>query len=77
MELFTKLSATDKKKFKEKLKSVENFGKSKEKNDTLVKVLNASNRLSLAENLVNNSTCASSYNLNKFKIIKVLVMFSI
>ena len=35
-----------------------------------VKVLNASKRSSITELLVNNSTCANSYNINRFKIIK-------
>ena len=35
-----------------------------------VKVLNASKRLSIAEHLVNNTTCANSYVINRFKIIK-------
>ena len=38
--------------------------------DILVKVLSASKRSSIAEHLVNNSTCANRYNLNTFKIIK-------
>ena len=40
------------------------------KNDILVKVINASKRSSIEEHLVNNSTCADSYNINRFKIIK-------
>ena len=40
------------------------------KDDKPVKVLNASERSSIAELLVKNSTCANSYNLNGFKIIK-------
>ena len=35
-----------------------------------VKVLNASKRLSIAEHLVNNTTCANSYVINRFKTIK-------
>ena len=51
-------------------KSVDNFYISKKKNDIPVKVLNVSKRSPIAEHLVNNSTCANTYNLNKFKIIK-------
>ena len=40
------------------------------KDDIPVKVLNASKRSSIAEHLVNNSTCANSYNLKRFKVIK-------
>ena len=36
----------------------------------MVKVLNASKRSSFAEHLVNNLSCANSYYLNSFKIIK-------
>ena len=35
-----------------------------------VKVVNASKRSAIADHLVNNSNCASTYNMNKFKIIK-------
>ena len=51
-------------------KSVDNFCLSVKKDDILVKVLNASKRSSIAEHMVNNSTCASSYNINIFKIIR-------
>ena len=51
-------------------KSVENFCISFKKDDIPVKFLNASKRSSIAEHMVNNSTCASSYNLRIFKIIK-------
>ena len=33
-------------------------------------MVNASKRSAIAEHLVNNSNCASNYNLNRFKIIK-------
>ena len=51
-------------------KSVENFCFLEKKGDVPVKVLNASKRSSIAEHLVNNSTCANSYNLIGFKTIK-------
>ena len=51
-------------------KSVENFCFSDKKDDIPVKAINAFKRSSIAEHLVNNSTCANSYNLNRFKIIK-------
>ena len=51
-------------------KSVEKFCFSKKKDCISVKVLNASKRSSIVENLVNNSTCANSYNINRFKMIK-------
>ena len=60
-----------KKRIKEHVpNSVDNFCSSENKNDIPVKVLNSFKRSSIAEHLVNNSTCANSYNLNKFKIIK-------
>ena len=40
------------------------------KDDIPVKVLKASKRLSIAEQLINNSTCANIYILNWLKIIK-------
>ena len=43
---------------------------SDKKNDKLVKLLNASKRLTIAKHLVNNSTCANIYNLNGFKTKK-------
>ena len=49
-------------------KSVGNFCLSEKKNDILIKVHNASKRLSIAENLVNNPKYANSHNLNRFKI---------
>ena len=45
---------------------VENFCFSDKKDDIPVKVLNASKRSSIAEHLVNNPTCANSYNINRF-----------
>ena len=50
--------------------SVENFCFSEKKDDIQVKVLNASKCSSIAERLVNNSTCANSCNLNRFKVSK-------
>ena len=52
-------------------KNVENFCFSQKKDDIPTKVLNASKRSSVAEKLVNNLTCANSYNLNRFKIAKI------
>ena len=52
-------------------KSVEHFSYSKKENGIPINVLNASKRSSIIENLVNNSTCKSSYNLTKFKIIEI------
>ena len=51
-------------------KSVENFWFSEKKDDTQVKVVNTSKRSFIREHLVNNSTCANSYNLNRIKNIK-------
>ena len=53
-------------------KNVDNFCYLDKKDDIPTKVLNASKRLSIAEHLVNNNnqTCANSYNINRFKIIK-------
>ena len=51
-------------------KSVESFWFSEKKDDIWVIVLNASKCSSIAEHLVINSTCAKSYNLNRFKIVK-------
>ena len=51
-------------------KSIENFCCSDKKDDIPVKVLNASKRSSIAEHLVNNTTCANSYNTNRLKSIK-------
>ena len=50
-------------------KSVENFSSSEKKVDVPVKVLNASNRLSVAEHMVKDSTCRNSHSLNRFKLI--------
>ena len=46
-------------------KSVENFCFSDKKDDIPVKAINAFKRSSIAEHLVNNSTCANSYSLNQ------------
>ena len=51
-------------------KSVDNFCCLDKKDDIPAKVLNASKRSSIAEHLVNNQTCANSYNINRFKVIK-------
>ena len=51
-------------------KSIEEFFKISDKENKFVKVVNASKRFAIAEHLVNNSGCSSSYNLNKIKIIK-------
>ena len=51
-------------------KSEENFYFSDMKSDILVKILNASKSLTIAEHLVDNSTCANSYNLNRLKTNK-------
>ena len=47
-------------------KSVENFCCLDKKDYITAKVLNASKRSIIAENLVNNSTCAKSYNIIRF-----------
>ena len=44
---------------------------SEKKDDIPNKIPHASKRSSIAEHLVNNFTCANSYNLNRFKIIKI------
>ena len=36
----------------------------------IAKVLNASKRSSIAQQLINNPTCVNNYNINRFKIIK-------
>ena len=65
------LKKTAKKRIKEHAPtSVENFYFSDKKDGMPVKDLNVSKRSSIAEHLVNNSTCANSYNLNRFKIVK-------
>ena len=51
-------------------KSIEKFCKMSNKENKFVKVVNASKRSAIAECLVNNNVYASSYNLNKIKIIK-------
>ena len=48
-------------------KSIETFLFSEMKEDISVKVLNASKRSSIAEYLANNTTCANSFYLNRFK----------
>ena len=49
----------------------------KKKVEIPVKFLNATKRSSIAEHFLNNSTCANSYNLNRFKLLKFVVMCSI
>ena len=51
-------------------KSIEDFCKMTNKENKSVRVVNASQRSAIAEHLVNNSDCASNYNLNRYKIIK-------
>ena len=51
-------------------KSREEFYKMSDKENKTVRTVNASKRSAIAENLINNSNCASNYNLNRFKIIK-------
>ena len=51
-------------------KNVDNFCCLDKKDDILAKVLNVSKRSSIAEHLVNNPTCANSYNMNRLEIIK-------
>ena len=70
------------KTFKEKYKrvcpkSVNNVCSSENKDGIPVKVLNTFKRSSIAKHLINNLTCAISYNLNIFKIFKHVIMFSI
>ena len=50
--------------------SVEMLYFPEKKDDKPFKVLNESKRLSNAEQLVNNSTFANSFNLNRYKVIK-------
>ena len=40
------------------------------KKNKSVRVVNASKRSAIAEHLVNNTNCASNYNMNRCKIIK-------
>ena len=47
-------------------KSIEDFCKMTNKENKSVRVVNASQRSAIAEHLVNNSDCASNYNLNRF-----------
>ena len=51
-------------------KSEESFCCLDNKDIIPAKVLNASKRSSIAQHLINNPTCAKSYNINRFKIIK-------
>ena len=46
-------------------KSVESFCCLDKKDDIRAKILNASKRSSIAQHLINNLTCANSYNMNK------------
>ena len=45
------------------------------KDDIPAKVLNASKRSSIAEHLINNPTSANNYNINRFKLLKLVVIF--
>ena len=40
------------------------------KDNKFIRMVIASKRSTIAEHLVNNSDCASNYNLNRYKIIK-------
>jgi len=51
-------------------KSVESICCLDNKDIIPAKVLNASKRSSIAQHLINNPTCANSYDINRFKIIK-------
>ena len=51
-------------------KSIEEFCKMSDKENKTVRMVNASKRSAIAEHLINNSNCASNYNLDRFKIIK-------
>ena len=51
-------------------KSIEEFCKMNDKENKTVRMVNASKRSAIAEHLINNSNCASNYNLDRFKIIK-------
>ena len=51
-------------------KSVDNFCCLDKKDDKPAKVSNESIHSSITEHLVNNPTCANSYNINRFKVIK-------
>ena len=50
-------------------KSLESFCCLDNKDIIPAKVLNASKRSSIAQHLINNPTCANSYDMNRFKII--------
>ena len=52
------------------------FCKISDKENNSVRVVNASKTSAIAEHLVNNSNCASNYNLNIFKIIKICFCIS-
>ena len=58
-------------------KSIQEFCKMSNKENKSVRVVNASKRSAIAEHLVNNSNCASNYNLNRFKIIENYLTFLI
>ena len=49
-------------------KSIEAFCKMSNKENKAVIMVNASKRSAIAENLINNSNCASNYNLSRFKL---------
>ena len=50
-------------------KSIEEFCKMSNKDSKSVRLVNASKIFTIADILVNNTNCASNYNLNRFKII--------
>ena len=52
-------------------KSFDEFYKTSSKENKSIRVVNASKRSDIAEQLVNNLDCASNYNLKRFKIIKI------
>ena len=58
-------------------KSIEDFCKMSNKKNKSVWVVNASKRSAIAEHLVNNSNCASNYNLNWFKLLNIVLTFPI
>ena len=69
--LLSMLARHLKKRVKEHIPTcVDNFLRSSEKAKKSVKFLNAAKRLSIAEHLVNNQSCAENFNSDRFKIIK-------
>ena len=59
------------KRIKERIpKSVDEFCKMSNKKSKSIRVVNASERSAIAENLVNNLDCASNYNLKDLKLLK-------